>query len=92
MNDMGVFGSSATDVSTDPDGYVNPDAHAQTIDSQNVTEVFDSILTLDAQAAAASVQNSQEHVADIRRILNTIVSKVMKPVTFYYGSICSTKR
>jgi hypothetical protein len=83
MNDMGVFGSSATDVSTDPDGYVNPDAHAQTIDSQNVTEVFDSILTLDAQAAAASVQNSQEHVADIRRILNTIVSKVMKPVTFY---------
>lgn len=83
INDMGISGSSATDVSTEASDYINEQPNPVAINSQNVTEVFESILALDAQAAGASVQNSSEHVADIKRILNQIVSKVMKPVTFY---------
>jgi hypothetical protein len=49
----------------------------------NVTEVFDGILTLDEQAAAASVPVSETHKTNLRRILNDIVSHVMNPVQFY---------
>jgi len=81
--ETGISGSSATGVSTEAADYQNEQPNPVAINSQNVTEVFESILALDAQAAGASVQNSPEHVADIKRILNQIVSKVMKPVTFY---------
>lgn len=74
------FGSSANGVSTSEADY---DQGAQSIDAKNVTEVFEAIADLDAQAAFASVQNSPGHMDYLRGILNSIVAKVMAPVELF---------
>jgi hypothetical protein len=89
LKDLGqekFFASSANDTSTNENDYVDPITNrpnTENIDSQNVVDKFDSILALDNQAAHTSVQNSPEHVADLKRILNDIVARVMTPVQVF---------
>lgn len=83
INDMGISGSSATGISNDTNDYSTQSPDTRIIDAKNNLEVFDTILTMDSQAGSASIQNSDEHIADLKRILHDIVNKVMKPVTFY---------
>jgi hypothetical protein len=82
-DNKGVSGSSAVNVSNDPNDYSTQSPDTRHVDSQNVLDVFDTTLNMDQQAGSASVQNSDEHIADLRRILHDIVAKVMKPVSFY---------
>lgn len=73
------FSSGANVVSTEVSDY---NSH-QSIDAKNVTEVFEAIVDLDAQAPYASVQDSPEHIKYLKGILDSIVSKVMDPVKLY---------
>lgn len=86
LRQEGFFASSADNVSTEEADFMGPvrdRPDTENIDSQNVLDKFDSIITLDNQAAHASVQNSPEHIADLRRILSDIVARVMTPVSVF---------
>jgi len=76
----GYHSSPTGNVSTTEADYTQP---SQVIDSQNVVESFDALISMDSKLAYASVQNSPSHVDYLRGVLNSIVSRVMGPVEMF---------
>jgi len=72
--------SSPGEVSTNPDDYQNVSTK---IDQLNASQVLDNIVNLDQAAGTSSVQNSTEHLTHLKRVVDSIVAKVMGPVELF---------